>query len=784
MLVHTDSGAVAAAGPGRGRRGQRRHAGGTRRGRAVICGRARGQPAPRRRRTSTTRPTRRRPCWSSRPSPAATAGSSRRTTTATSASADTSTKGPRLRGHLAELCVAHGVAVEDLEHLRGHRLPIRRAGAPVATARALLVGDAAGLVDPFSGDGMYEAFLSSKIAAETIADLLSGQAADLSAYPARLGAALEPHVASAWVAKAVIERAPGLMLGILRLPGASRAVAGRMRAHSGEHSAVTRRVARRVGRSARRCARGASRLTGGVDRCPRVARVAADYAVDGGPRRTSTTGRRTMQTPTPYPLVLVTGPTGYVGGRLLAALETNGVHVRCLARRPEALRGRVGAFTEIAEGDIRDPERVAAAMAGVDVAYYLVHSMGSTGAFADEDREAAKVFADAARAAGVARIVYLGGLGSGSELSDHLASRQEVGRVLAASGVPTVEFRAGIVIGSGSLAFDAMRALVRQLPVMIVPRWVGTLTQPIAIDDVVDYLVAAAEHGPAGRRRLRDRRARPAVVRRADDRIRPPARLAPDDHPRSGALALAVEPVARPGDTGLRPRCPQDDRRPAQRDHRARRPGAPRTSPRSPRAASAARSPRPRSSATTPRRAGRMRSRRPVTGPSASPPRASCSPMSACGGCRPRPSGRSRPSCASADAPGGTTATASGSCAAGWTRRSAGVGIRRGRRHPSELAAGGHDRLLAGGVHRARAPAAPAGRDEAARHRVAGVRRRRRAAVGSEIRQTAFFAPSGIWGRAYWYAVAPFHRVLFPRMLEQIAAAIPRTPTARSARGR
>jgi geranylgeranyl reductase family protein len=161
-------------------------------------------------------------------------------------------EGPRLRGHLAELCLAHGIAVEDLEQLRGHRLPIRRAGAPIATRRALLVGDAAGLVDPFSGDGMYEAFLSSKIAAETIAELLSGRAADLSAYPARLGAALEPHVAAAWIAKAVIERAPGLMLGILRLPGAPGAVAGRMRAPSGEHSAATRTIARLVGRYARR----------------------------------------------------------------------------------------------------------------------------------------------------------------------------------------------------------------------------------------------------------------------------------------------------------------------------------------------------------------------------------------------------------------------------------------------------------------------------------------------------------------------------------------------------
>jgi geranylgeranyl reductase family protein len=160
-------------------------------------------------------------------------------------------EGPRLREHLAELCTAHGGAVHDLEHLRGHRLPIRRTGTPIATARAVLVGDAAGLVDPFSGDGLYEAFLSSKIAAETIADLLAGRATDLSAYPTRLGAALEPHVASAWVAKAVIEHAPALMMGILRLPGAAGIVAGRVRASTAEHSATTRSVARFVGRRAR-----------------------------------------------------------------------------------------------------------------------------------------------------------------------------------------------------------------------------------------------------------------------------------------------------------------------------------------------------------------------------------------------------------------------------------------------------------------------------------------------------------------------------------------------------
>jgi geranylgeranyl reductase family protein len=162
------------------------------------------------------------------------------------------TEGPRLRAHLDELCTAHGVDVAELTQVRGHRLPIRRSGASVASGRAVLVGDAAGLVDPFSGDGMYEAFLSSKTAAEAIADLLAGEAADLSAYPRRLGATLERHVAGAWVAKYMIERHPEVMMGILRLPVAPRIVANRMRSADHEHGAVTQQLARRAGRRARR----------------------------------------------------------------------------------------------------------------------------------------------------------------------------------------------------------------------------------------------------------------------------------------------------------------------------------------------------------------------------------------------------------------------------------------------------------------------------------------------------------------------------------------------------
>jgi len=192
-------------------------------------------------------------------------------------------------------------------------------------------------------------------------------------------------------------------------------------------------------------------------------------------------------------LILLTGATGYIGGRLLRVLEDRKVRLRCLARRPEFLRRRVSESTEVVKGDVFDPESLQGALAGVDTAYYLVHSMGSGRDFAREDRRAAENFAQAARDAGVRRIIYLGGLGSGPGLSPHLASRQEVGRILRESGVPTIEFRASIIIGSDSLSFEMIRALVDRLPVMITPRWVRILAQPIAIEDVIAYLVEALD---------------------------------------------------------------------------------------------------------------------------------------------------------------------------------------------------------------------------------------------------------------------------------------------------
>ena len=192
--------------------------------------------------------------------------------------------------------------------------------------------------------------------------------------------------------------------------------------------------------------------------------------------------------------VLITGATGYIGGRLVPVLEAAGVRLRCLARRPAELTSRVSKTTEVVAADLLESESLERALAGIDVAYYLVHSMGAHGDYLEKDRVAARNFGDAARQAGVRRIVYLGGLATGDDaLSKHLKSRLETGEALRTSGVPVVEFRASVVIGSGSLSFELIRALVERLPIMICPRWVSTLAQPIGIDDVLAYLAAARD---------------------------------------------------------------------------------------------------------------------------------------------------------------------------------------------------------------------------------------------------------------------------------------------------
>ncbi len=196
---------------------------------------------------------------------------------------------------------------------------------------------------------------------------------------------------------------------------------------------------------------------------------------------------------------LVTGATGYLGGRLVPRLLEAGFTVRAMTRTEGWLRDRPWADdVEVATADAQDRDSLRRALQDVDVAYYLIHAIGSGASFADADRRAARTFAEAAADAGVSRIVYLGGLAdeSADDLSEHLRSRAEVGRILLESGVPTAVLRAAVILGSGSASFEMLRYLTERLPVMTTPVWVQTRIQPIAVRDVLRYLVGAASLPP------------------------------------------------------------------------------------------------------------------------------------------------------------------------------------------------------------------------------------------------------------------------------------------------
>ncbi len=198
-------------------------------------------------------------------------------------------------------------------------------------------------------------------------------------------------------------------------------------------------------------------------------------------------------------LCLVTGATGYIGGRLVPELLAAGHRVRVMSRSPEHLRDRPWAGSvEVVRADATDADQVAAACAGADVVYYLIHALGAGAGFEDADRRAARTMATAVREAGVGRLVYLGALEpDGEELSPHLRSRIEVGEILLGSGVPTVVLRAAIVLGSGSASFEMIRHLTERLPVMVTPEWVHSRIQPVAVRDVLRYLVGCAGLPPS-----------------------------------------------------------------------------------------------------------------------------------------------------------------------------------------------------------------------------------------------------------------------------------------------
>jgi uncharacterized protein YbjT (DUF2867 family) len=193
--------------------------------------------------------------------------------------------------------------------------------------------------------------------------------------------------------------------------------------------------------------------------------------------------------------ILVVGASGYIGGRLVPLLQARGHDLALMSRDARPLAARYQE-ARVVTADLLEPSTLSPALEGIEVAYYLAHSMGAgERGFAERDRQAARNFAQAAKRAGVSRIVYLGGLGDDStDLSHHLASRHETGAELAAHGVPVTEFRAAVIIGSGSASFEILRHLTERLPIMITPRWVGTRCQPIGVGDVLDYLTDALEH--------------------------------------------------------------------------------------------------------------------------------------------------------------------------------------------------------------------------------------------------------------------------------------------------
>lgn len=470
--------------------------------------------------------------------------------------------------------------------------------------------------------------------------------------------------------------------------------------------------------------------------------------------------------------ILLTGASGYVGGRLLPLLESRGCRVRCLARRPENLRAKTGPLTEVVAGDVLDRPSLEAAMRGIDVAFYLVHSMGASGSFEQADRDAAFNFGAAAKAAGVGRIIYLGGLGNDEEaLSPHLRSRQEVGDILRASGVPVLEFRASIVIGSGSLSFEMIRSLVERLPIMITPRWVNVPAQPIAIDDLLEYLLAAVdlpveqyriyEIGGADQVTYADAMRVYARQRGLRIRMLPVPVLTP--YVSSLWLGLVTPLYARIGrkliESIVHPTIVRDDL--ALRSFPVRPIGMEEAVRRALRAeerhfAETRWSDALSSSGDVPTWGGvqfgnRLVDSRTITVPA--PPAAAFRPIQRIGG-----------------------ETGWYGFDALWRLRGfmdllvGGIGVRRGRRSPTDLRVGDTvdfwrveafepDRLL-----RLAAEMKVPGRAWLEFEVVPE-------GTSSIIRQTASFDPVGLFGRAYWYAVYPLHQLVFGGMLRAIARA-------------
>jgi uncharacterized protein YbjT (DUF2867 family) len=460
--------------------------------------------------------------------------------------------------------------------------------------------------------------------------------------------------------------------------------------------------------------------------------------------------------------VLVTGATGYVGGRLVPLLLERGWSVRCLVRDQGRLAGRPwAAAVEVVQGDVTDRAALDRALSGVTVAYYLVHSMAASGDFRLRDIAAAQLFAAAAARAGVGLIVYLGGLGDQlSDLSEHLRSRQETGAALRSSGVPVTELRAAIVVGAGSISFEMIRYLTERLPVMVCPRWVYTRVQPIGVRDILAYLVATYGDMMLGYARVRGLRRRllpvpvltphlssywvhlvtpiPSTIAgplieglRNEVVVRDPAArtLFPDIRPLGYAAAL--DEALAGLESGAVETVWSDALASSQGDVR------------------------PVALATE---AGLLLERR-QTIVDAAPARV-FQTFSALGGTQGYPYGT-----------------------AAWRLRGAadrllgGVGMRRGRRDPQQVRVGDAldfwrieevvpDRLL-----RMRAEMKVPGRAWLQFEALALEDGR------TQLVQTAYFAPRGVPGLAYWYALYPAHGLIFSGMIRKLAETAERRPS-------
>lgn len=460
--------------------------------------------------------------------------------------------------------------------------------------------------------------------------------------------------------------------------------------------------------------------------------------------------------------ILVTGATGYVGGALAAVLVARGLAVRCFARNVARTSGLpFASAVEWAEGDVTDEAALVMALTGIEVAYYLVHSMADSAEFAERDRDAARIFGRAAARAGVRRIIYLGGLGDeNEELSEHLRSRHETGSCLRASGVEVVEFRASIVLGSGSISFEMIRNLVERLPVMITPRWVEVETQPIAIRDLISYLVAALTL-PSGDHRIYEIGGADVVtygsLMREYARQRGLRRLlirVPVLTPRLSSLwvALVTPLYARVGR-----RLIESIRHPTiVRDRRAStefavRPMGVRDAVAETLAADDATLARFRAGSGDVPRFGFEVDRREITVHET--PATAFAPIRRIGGRN-----------------GWYAYNALWQIRGGIDRLLGGVGMRRGRRDPEQLAIGEsldfwrvedvrEDRRLLLAAEMKLPGRAWLEFDVAP---IAG------GAVGSRVRQTAIFQPHGALGFLYWFLILPLHRLIFAAMLARI----------------